>query len=88
MHRRRRDPLEGDLAMDPGSAAHRHSASKVSVDRFPELAKLRDNWETIRDEAVKLFDEGFIRPTAKNNDWGFLFVLQKRLEAVLPQMVR
>ncbi len=60
----------------------------VSVDRFPELAKLRDNWETIRDEAVKLFDEGFIRPTAKNNDWGFLFVLQKRLEAVLPQMVR
>src|SRR5258705_1389320 len=43
----------------------------VSVDRFPELAKLRDNWETIRDEAVKLFDEGFIRAAAKNNDWGF-----------------
>ena len=30
----------------------------VPVDRFPELAKLRDNWETIRDGAVKLFDEG------------------------------
>src|SRR5258705_428653 len=43
----------------------------VSVDRFPELAKLRDNWETIRDEAVKLFDEGLIRAAAKNNDWGF-----------------
>src|SRR5438105_6091527 len=43
----------------------------VSVDRFPELQKLRDNWQTIRDEAVKLFDEGFIRAAAKNNDWGF-----------------
>jgi beta-hydroxylase len=43
----------------------------IPVDHFPELAKLRDNWETIRDEAVKLFDEGFIRAAAKNNDWGF-----------------
>jgi beta-hydroxylase len=43
----------------------------ISVDRFPELAKLRDNWEMIRDEAVQLFDEGFIRAAAKNNDWGF-----------------
>jgi len=43
----------------------------ISVDRFPELAKLQDNWETIRDEAVRLFDEGFIRAAAKNNDWGF-----------------
>jgi beta-hydroxylase len=25
----------------------------------------------IRDEAVRLFDEGFIRAAAKNNDWGF-----------------
>jgi beta-hydroxylase len=43
----------------------------IPVDRFPELAKLSDNWETIRDEAVRLFDEGFIRAAAKNNDWGF-----------------
>src|SRR5260370_17079374 len=43
----------------------------IPVDRFPELAKLRDNWEMIRDEAVRLFDEGFIRAAAKNNDWGF-----------------
>lgn len=43
----------------------------ISVDRFPELAKLRYNWETIRDEAVSLFDEGLIRAAAKNNDWGF-----------------
>ena len=43
----------------------------IPVERFPELAKLRDNWETIREEAVQLFDEGFIRAAAKNNDWGF-----------------
>jgi beta-hydroxylase len=43
----------------------------IPVESFPELAKLRDNWETIRDEGVRLFDEGFIRAAAKNNDWGF-----------------
>jgi beta-hydroxylase len=43
----------------------------IPVDRFPELSKIRDNWQTIRDEAVKMFDEGFIRAAAKNNDWGF-----------------
>jgi len=43
----------------------------ISIDQFPELARLKDNWETIRDEAVRLFDEGFIRAAAKNNDWGF-----------------
>jgi beta-hydroxylase len=43
----------------------------ISVDQFPELAPLRENWETIREEAVRLFDEGFIRAAAKNNDWGF-----------------
>ena len=43
----------------------------IAVDNFPELSKLSENWETIRDEAVRLFDEGFIRAAAKNNDWGF-----------------
>ena len=43
----------------------------VPMERFPELRRLRDNWQTIRDEAVKLFDEGRIRAAAKNNDWGF-----------------
>src|SRR5215475_5690943 len=38
---------------------------------FPELAKLRDNWQTIREEALALFDEGHIRAAAKYNDWGF-----------------
>ena len=53
----------------------------VPVDRFPELAKLRDNWETIRDGAVKLFDEGFIRAAAKNNDWGFYSFFKCRRRA-------
>jgi len=43
----------------------------ISVEQFPELKPLSENWETIRDEAVRLFDEGFIRAAAKNNDWGF-----------------
>jgi beta-hydroxylase len=41
------------------------------TERFPELKVLRDNWQTIRDEAVALFDEGRIKAAAKNNDWGF-----------------
>ena len=44
---------------------------RASNPKLLQLAKLRDNWETIRDEAVRLFDEGFIRAAAKNNDWGF-----------------
>jgi beta-hydroxylase len=43
----------------------------IAVSSFPELARLSENWQTIRDEAVNLFDEGFIRAAAKNNDWGF-----------------
>ncbi len=43
----------------------------IPVESFPELGKLTENWEMIREEAVRLFDEGFIRAAAKNNDWGF-----------------
>jgi beta-hydroxylase len=43
----------------------------LPVKDLPELARLRDNWETIRDEALSLFDEGHIRAAAKHNDWGF-----------------
>jgi beta-hydroxylase len=43
----------------------------IPLEQFPELAKLSDNWQTIRDEATRLFDEGFIRAAANNNDWGF-----------------
>jgi beta-hydroxylase len=47
--------------------------SKPYLDRskFPELDVLKDNWEVIRDEAMRLFDEGYIRAAAKNNDAGF-----------------
>jgi beta-hydroxylase len=43
----------------------------LPVESFPELQPLRDNWQTIRAEAVALFDEGRIRAAANNNDWGF-----------------
>jgi beta-hydroxylase len=43
----------------------------VDVTQFPELAPLRDNWKTIRDEALSLFDEGHIRAAATYNDLGF-----------------
>src|SRR5262245_35815547 len=29
----------------------------VDVDKFTELRKLTDNWQVLRDEALKLFDE-------------------------------
>src|ERR1700688_3563389 len=43
----------------------------VEVARFPELAPLRENWQTIREEALQLFDQGHIRAAAKYNDLGF-----------------
>jgi beta-hydroxylase len=43
----------------------------LTTEHFPELKVLRDNWGTIRDEAVTLFDEGHLRAAIKNNDWGF-----------------
>ncbi|MEP7327775.1 MAG: aspartyl/asparaginyl beta-hydroxylase domain-containing protein [Betaproteobacteria bacterium] len=43
----------------------------VDVAQFPELAPLRDNWTMIREEALKLFDEGHIRAASGYNDLGF-----------------
>src|SRR3954468_23317829 len=43
----------------------------IPVEGFPVLAKLAENWQTIREEAVRLFEEGFIRAAASNNDRGF-----------------
>ncbi|MEO8738702.1 MAG: aspartyl/asparaginyl beta-hydroxylase domain-containing protein [Casimicrobiaceae bacterium] len=43
----------------------------IDVAQFPELKPLTDNWEMLRDEALKLFDEGHIRGAAKYNDLGF-----------------
>jgi beta-hydroxylase len=47
--------------------------AKPYLDRkeFPELDLLRDNWQTIRDEGVRLLDEGYVRAAASYNDLGF-----------------
>ena len=38
---------------------------------FPQLDLLQANWQTIRDEALHLFDEGYIRSAEKHNDASF-----------------
>lgn len=38
---------------------------------FPQLDPLRDRWRDIRDEALHLFDQGFIRAAERNNDASF-----------------
>jgi beta-hydroxylase len=38
---------------------------------FPELAPLQQNWHMIRDEVMRLFDEGYVRAAATYNDLGF-----------------
>ena len=38
---------------------------------LPELKALRDNWQTIREEALTLFARGQIKAADKYNDWGF-----------------
>ena len=41
------------------------------ADQFPELRRLTDNWRTIRDEGLRLMDEGMVRDATANNDIGF-----------------
>jgi beta-hydroxylase len=43
----------------------------IDIDEFPELKQLSDNWQTLRQEALQLFDEGYIKGAAKYNDLGF-----------------
>jgi beta-hydroxylase len=38
---------------------------------IPQLAKLRENWEIIRDEALALSEQGAIKAADKYNDFGF-----------------
>jgi beta-hydroxylase len=38
---------------------------------LPELAPLSANWQMMRDEALKLYDDGYIRKALNNNDIGF-----------------
>jgi beta-hydroxylase len=46
---------------------------KPILDRaqFPQLDPLRDGWRAIREEALHLFDEGYIRAAEKHNDASF-----------------
>src|SRR6185295_10473796 len=43
----------------------------VDVAAFPQLKMLADNWTLLRDEGLKLFDEGHIKAAEKHNDAGF-----------------
>lgn len=43
----------------------------LDLNYFPELNILRDNWQTIRDEAAFLYQEGYISASDKHDDIGF-----------------
>jgi beta-hydroxylase len=43
----------------------------ADVKQFPELQQVTSQWQMIRDEALKLFDEGYIRAASAYNDIGF-----------------
>ena len=43
----------------------------ADIGHFPELTALRDQWQLIREEGLRLFDDGHIRAAAKYNDLGF-----------------
>ena len=43
----------------------------IDVTHFPELQQLQAHWTTIRDEALQLFDAGYIRAAARYTDLGF-----------------
>lgn len=47
--------------------------AKPILDRrgFPQLDLLQANWQVIREEALHLFDEGYIRAAEKSNDASF-----------------
>ncbi len=43
----------------------------LDVADFPELAPLKDNWQVIRDEAMRLHEAGQVRASLGKNDLGF-----------------
>ena len=48
-----------------------HGRPFVERAQFAALDPLRDGWQGIRDEALHLFDEGYIRAAEKHNDASF-----------------
>lgn len=43
----------------------------ADIREFPELKQVTEQWQMIREEALKLFDEGHIRAASSYNDIGF-----------------
>ena len=43
----------------------------IPVERFPELATLREHWQEIRDEAMQLDEEGHVKASERYDDLGF-----------------
>jgi beta-hydroxylase len=43
----------------------------IDLEHFPQLDCLRENWGKIREEGLRLFDDGYIRAASKYNDLGF-----------------
>lgn len=43
----------------------------LNVQDFPELKTLTDNWQVIREEGLKLLDEGMVRTSTGRNDLAF-----------------
>jgi beta-hydroxylase len=43
----------------------------ADLKHFPDLSAVTSQWQTIRAEALKLFDEGYIRAASSYNDIGF-----------------
>jgi beta-hydroxylase len=48
-----------------------HPRPFLDPKEVPDLAVLHDNWETIRDEGMRLLDEGYVRAASGFNDVGF-----------------
>jgi beta-hydroxylase len=47
------------------------STPVLRVEDFPALLPLRDHWQTIREEALRLYGEGHIRASDRYDDLGF-----------------
>src|SRR6185312_5156532 len=43
----------------------------LDTDQVHELRRLTDNWRPIRDEGLRLMDEGMVRAVTSHNDIGF-----------------
>ncbi|NLA03815.1 hypothetical protein GTA07_29555 [Rhodococcus hoagii] len=49
---------------------------------------LKDNWQEIREEAMRLFERGYIRAAEKDNDAGFGSFFKKGWKRFYPEVVR